>query len=122
VTNFVGNQFIFTQDAPSLQQSFRPFGTANVVLLSTRYAVCGDVTCLWNEPGPGTLFGNGVTPQFGVPPPDCTVATAQGFTEKELHVCMGDGSVRHIGSDVSLQVWETLSSPRVAPAQEEPRD
>jgi hypothetical protein len=122
VTNFVGNGFIFTQDVPHQHTSFQPFGAGNVVLFATRYAVCGDVICGWNDVGPATLFGDGLLPQFGVPQPLCTVATAQGFTEKELHLCMGDGSVRTIGPEVSLQVWETLSSPKIAPAQEEPRE
>jgi prepilin-type N-terminal cleavage/methylation domain-containing protein len=110
-------------------------GTSNTVLFATNYMVCGTGanttqaanTIVYFDNGtvggsaiPGAM--NGVTGVGGYisssagwqPAPiqtACLLGSGQGFQSQGIQVCLGDASVRTVGSDVSPASWAAALTP-----------
>jgi len=139
-TSYATNANLFTTSGANLKSSFIT-GTSNVVMLMERYSapVSASNAHRWAHVAPATTTGVPTTPlaynpttpptlpavtqgeswlpyPYAVPqmkPSIGTAATdrAQGMSSGACQVSMGDGSVRSVGSGVSLATWQIVCSP-----------
>ena len=135
LTSYASNQALFmtTTTFPNtttanMAKSFGSKGTSNTVMIMERYAKTplnarpslnngnhiwsGSYTSLDCTVIPSTgCYTAPPAPQFAPLPSAADVFRPQGFTSTVMLVCLGDGSVRSIGSSISQPTWTWACDP-----------
>jgi prepilin-type N-terminal cleavage/methylation domain-containing protein/prepilin-type processing-associated H-X9-DG protein len=128
---------LFTQGTATIPASI-PDGLSNTVFFAEMYGTCGtngqnasdtfgslwaDANSVWRAGfnlGPRSAFKGGVAgyPAAGmfqvrpVPYSTCDWSVPQAAHTNGINVCMGDGSVRFVGSSINPTTWALVNDPQ----------
>jgi prepilin-type N-terminal cleavage/methylation domain-containing protein len=128
LTSYASNLALFKNTAGNISNAFGTKGTSNTVMIMERYAVSkvgngsGSLGLQrghhhWNSAFAGidcTTVPAGLdatTPQFVPPLAAVDYRRPQGFTATVMLACLGDGSVRTVGPNVSQAAWSWACDP-----------
>jgi type II secretory pathway pseudopilin PulG len=91
-------------------------GTSNTIFFAQRYQTCNGDPCAWGYDGgtawtPAFAYLN--TGKFQARPSGegCDSSLAQGLHPEEIHVGLGDGSVRRVAATISPETWWSACTP-----------
>jgi prepilin-type N-terminal cleavage/methylation domain-containing protein len=137
-TNYAANMLVFDPRGPGSIVTSMPDGSSNTVIFAERYKVCaptwggytGPAWAMhpayvghgwdspyigWHEAGigydPSFNGGTGQAFQLAPAPSACDWRVAQGAHTGSMQIAIGDGSVRGVGSGVSLTTWLHAGQP-----------
>jgi prepilin-type N-terminal cleavage/methylation domain-containing protein/prepilin-type processing-associated H-X9-DG protein len=91
-------------------------GTSNTIFFAERYQVCNQTPCAWAygaETEWAPIFAYSSVAKFQEQPrqAQCNPALPQAVHSGGINVGMGDGSVRFVHNEVSLQTWYCALTP-----------
>jgi prepilin-type N-terminal cleavage/methylation domain-containing protein len=140
-TSYAGNVCVFLPPSPGTIVSSMPDGTSNTVIFAERYKQCSPSwgghtepvwaannastpNGLWAVSGFGwnTALGNGYRPDFNgergfafqtaPAPAACDWYVLQGAHTGVMNAALGDGSVRGVGTGISVATWRSACDPK----------